>query len=85
MMHYGGWVSVITMLGPLLVTIDRLVIASLSGAKAIAYYTVPYDLVSRTMVISGSFSSAIFPRLASVSAKSARDMALREKRCWSPS
>ena len=77
MMHYGGWVSVITMLGPLLVTIDRLVIASLSGAKAIAYYTVPYDLVSRTMVISGTLSSAIFPRLASVSAKSARDMALR--------
>lgn len=77
LMSYGGWISVITLLGPLLVTIDRLVIASLSGAKAVAYYTVPYDLVSRTMVISGSLSSAIFPRLASASADHARDLALR--------
>ncbi len=75
-MQYGGWISVITLLGPLLVTIDRLVIATLSGAKAVAYYTVPYDLVSRAMVISGSLSSAIFPRLASASTDQAKDMAL---------
>jgi len=77
MMQYGGWISVITLLGPLLVTIDRLVIATLSGSKAVAYYTVPYDLVSRTMVISGSLSSAIFPRLASAIADHAKDLALR--------
>jgi len=77
LINYGGWISVITLLGPLLVTIDRLVIASLSGAKAVAYYTVPYDLVSRTMVISGSLASALFPRLASASADHARDLALR--------
>jgi O-antigen/teichoic acid export membrane protein len=77
MMHYGGWISVMTLLGPLLVTIDRLVIASLGGAKAVAFYTVPYDLVSRTMVISGSLSSAIFPRLASVSDDDAKVMAFR--------
>ncbi len=76
MMQYGGWISVITLLGPLLVTIDRLVIAALSGVKAVAHYTVPYDLVSRTMVISGSLSSAIFPRLASASTDQAKDMAL---------
>ena len=77
MLNYGGWVSVIAFLGPLLVTIDRLIIATLSGAKAVTSYTVPYDLVSRTMVISGSLSTALFPRLASASSEQARELAER--------
>jgi O-antigen/teichoic acid export membrane protein len=72
---YGGWITLVGMLGPLLVTIDRVVIASVSGAKAVAQYTVPYDLVSRSMVISNSFSSALFPRLASSSSEQASAMA----------
>jgi O-antigen/teichoic acid export membrane protein len=77
MLNYGGWVSVMALLGPLMVTIDRLIIATLSGAKAVAAYTVPYDLVSRTMVISGSLSTALFPRLASASPEQARELAER--------
>jgi len=77
MLGYGGWISVMSLLAPLLVTIDRLIIASLSGARAVASYTVPYDLVSRTMVISGSFSGALFPRLASASAEDGRLLACR--------
>lgn len=77
LLAYGGWVSVMTFLAPLLVTIDRLIIATLSGAKAVTSYTVPYDLVSRTMVISGSLSTALFPRLASASPQQARELAER--------
>lgn len=77
MLSYGGWVSVMTFLGPLLVTIDRLIIATLSGAKAVTSYTVPYDLVSRTMVISMSLASALFPLLASSRPDEARVLADR--------
>ena len=77
MLSYGGWVSVMTFLAPLLVIIDRLIIGTLSGAKAVTSYTVPYDLVSRTMVISASLSSALFPRLASASPAEAQHLAER--------
>ena len=77
MMAYGGWISVMTFLAPLLVTIDRLIIATIGGAKAVAYYTVPYDLVARMMVIPGSLSSALFPRLAAADEHQGRDMANR--------
>lgn len=77
---YGGWVSVMTMLSPLLMTVDRFVIAALSGASAVAHYTVPYDLVSRSMVISSSLSSAIFPRLAAANVEQAGDIAIRATR-----
>lgn len=77
MMQYGGWVSVMSVLGPLLVTLDRVVIATLSGAKNVAHYTVPYDLVIKATVISGSVSGALFPRLAAAEKSSAMDLTLR--------
>lgn len=77
MLSYGGWVSVMTLLAPLLVTIDRLLIAAVSGAKAVTSYTVPYDFVSRAMVISGSLSSALFPRMAAANPENAQALAER--------
>jgi O-antigen/teichoic acid export membrane protein len=74
---YGGWVSIMNVLAPLLVTVDRLVIAAVSGAKTVTRYTVPYDLVTRGMVISGSFASALFPRLAKLPLEDGRQLALR--------
>lgn len=74
---YGGWVSVMNFLAPLLVTVDRLVIAAVSGAKAVTHYTIPYDIVSRGMIISGSFASALFPRLAKLPIEEGRQLALR--------
>jgi O-antigen/teichoic acid export membrane protein len=76
MLSYGGWVSAMAVIGPLLVTIDRLVIGAISGAKAVAYYTVPYDVVSRSMIVNGSISSALFPRLASTSVEEGRFIAI---------
>jgi O-antigen/teichoic acid export membrane protein len=74
---YGGWISVMNILAPLLATIDRVVIATLSGARTVTHYTIPYDLVSRGMVISGSFASALFPRLAKLPIEEGRELALR--------
>ena len=74
---YGKWISVSAILGPLLVTIDRLFIASLSGPKAVTFYTVPYDLVSRSLLISNSFSSALFPRFALSGSVGSRDLCFR--------
>lgn len=77
LLHYGGWISAISVLAPLLVTVDRMVIGSLLGARAVAHYTVPYDLVSKVMVLSNSFSSALFPRLAAATEAQGRVMAQR--------
>jgi O-antigen/teichoic acid export membrane protein len=75
LMSYGGWVSVNAILAPLLVIVDRLMITTVSGAKAVAYYSVPHDLASRTMIISSSLSSAIFPKLASADSVEAERLA----------
>jgi O-antigen/teichoic acid export membrane protein len=66
MFNYGGWLSILSILAPALVTIDRIIIGSIAGAQAVAYYIVPYNLVFRTMVIPTSLSNAIFPRIARI-------------------
>ncbi|PRD66070.1 oligosaccharide flippase family protein [Malikia granosa] len=64
LINYGGWISAINFLSPLLTIIDRSIIGLIKGPIAVSAYTIPYDLVSRSMIISSSFSSALFPRLA---------------------
>lgn len=63
---YGGWVTVTSIVGPLLTTLDRVVIGVVAGASAVTYYTVPYSLASRLSILPGSLSSALFPRFSLV-------------------
>lgn len=61
---YGGWVTVSGIAGPLMVTLDRLLIGALVGAQAVTYYVVPYNLASKVMILPGALSNALFPRFA---------------------
>lgn len=77
---FGGWVTVTSIVGPLLTTLDRVIIGALAGAKAVTYYTVPFTLASRVSIIPGGLSSALFPRFSSSSAASREallDLAVR--------
>ena len=61
---YGGWITLTNLLNPLLTALDRVLIGSLVSAQAVAYYTVPFNLVSRTSVIPGSLATSLFPKLS---------------------
>ena len=62
---YGGWVTVSSSLGPLLHALDRVLIAAVSGARAVTYYTVPFGVVSQLSIVPGSLTTALFPRFSS--------------------
>jgi len=61
---YGGWITLTNLLTPVLSTIDRMLIGSLLSAEAVAFYTVPFNLVSRTSALPGSLATTLFPRLS---------------------
>lgn len=61
---YGGWIALNGAIGSLLAGMERVVIAAISGAKAVTVYTVPYSLATRLMMIPVSLSGALFPRFA---------------------
>ncbi len=61
---YGGWITITNVLTPVLSTMDRMLIGSLLSAEAVAFYTVPFNLVSRASIIPGALSSSLFPKLS---------------------
>ena len=66
LLHFGGWVTVTSFVSPMMVILDRFIIGAIMGAKAVTYYTVPFQLAERTRMIPGALTSALFPRFSSV-------------------
>jgi len=62
---YGAWLTVTNTIGPILVHIDRFLIASLSSMAAVAYYTAPFEAVTKIWIISFSFTTTLFPAFSS--------------------
>lgn len=65
LVHFGGWVTVSSLVGPMMTMLDRFIIGAMLGAKAVTYYTVPFQLGERSTVVSSALTSALFPRFAS--------------------
>ena len=74
---FGGWVTVTSLVGPLMVVLDRFVIAAILGVKFVAYYTVPYQLAERTTILPSAATAALFPRLAMAKEAARRDLTTR--------
>lgn len=71
---YGGWVTVSSLVGPVLVYLDRLLIVSLLTVSALAYYTAPYEATTRLWVIPASLTMTIFPAFSTLMGRSDEKM-----------
>jgi O-antigen/teichoic acid export membrane protein len=61
---FGGWMTISNIVGPVMVYSDRFVVGSLLSVGAVAYYSAPFDMVSRLWVIPGAMTSVLFPAFA---------------------
>lgn len=64
LLRFGGWVTITSFVGPMMVVMDRFVIGAISGARTVTHYTVPFQLAERTTVIANALTTALFPRFA---------------------
>ena len=58
---------------PIFVYLDRFLIGALVTMSAVAYYTAPYEVVTRLLVIPASIAGVLFPVFSSLSSCGARD------------
>ncbi|MDF2953372.1 MAG: Membrane protein involved in the export of O-antigen and teichoic acid [Thermodesulfobacterium sp.] len=58
---FGGWVTISSIVSPVLVYLDRFLIGSLLSISAVAYYSAPYEAVTRLWIIPASLVMTIFP------------------------
>jgi len=66
MLRFGGWMTVSNIIGPLILYLDRFLIGTIISVTAIAYYTAPFEIVNRMMVIPGAIVGVLFPAVAAM-------------------
>ncbi|MFX0195833.1 MAG: flippase [Candidatus Hodarchaeota archaeon] len=63
---YGGWITLTNIIGPILVYLDRFMIASFLSIAAVTYYTAPYEAVTRLWIIPFSLTMTLFPAFSAM-------------------
>jgi O-antigen/teichoic acid export membrane protein len=69
---FGGWVAVSNVISPVLIYLDRFVLGSLIGLAAVGYYTGPYELTVRLLIVPASLITTLFPAVSALSALAER-------------
>lgn len=65
LLRVGSWMTVSNVVGPLMMTFDRFVIAATLSAAAAAYYAAPYEVVTRLLILPGALAGVLLPGFAS--------------------
>ena len=69
---YGAWVTVSNVAGSVMVYIDRFIIGAQLSMAAVAYYTAPYEVLTRLWVLPAALTGAMFPALAAATPEEMR-------------
>ncbi|MBI4538207.1 MAG: oligosaccharide flippase family protein [Gemmatimonadetes bacterium] len=65
-LRFGGWVTVSTLVSPLLVYLDRFALGALVGMTAVAYYAAPYEVAVRLLLLPAAAAATLFPAFSAL-------------------
>jgi O-antigen/teichoic acid export membrane protein len=81
LLPFGAWITISNIISPLMVSADRFVISSVLGATVVAFYTAPFEMLFRILIVPGALTSAMFPRLVRHLANSKEEARQLYKKC----
>lgn len=64
LLTFGSWITVSSVVSPLLVQADRFLIGAALSAAAVTAYVLPYEVVVQSLIVVGAISSVAFPSLS---------------------
>lgn len=64
LLRLGGWMTVSNVVSPLMTYFDRFLIGALLTMSAVAYYTTPYEVVTKLWIVPGAVVGVFFPAFA---------------------
>ena len=67
MLSYGGWISITNIISPLLVYMDRFFIGSMISMASVAFYTAPYEGITRLRIFATAIMQTLFPEFSALS------------------
>lgn len=69
LLSFGGWVTITNLVGPLLTYLDRFIVASIVSVSTVAFYTTPYEALSRLQMVPQSLMAVTFPAMSTAQAR----------------
>jgi O-antigen/teichoic acid export membrane protein len=67
LLQFGIWMTVANTIAPLLLYADRFMIGILHSMAAVAYYSTPFDIVYRLVIVPNALVAVLFPAFSSLS------------------
>jgi len=64
LLRFGGWITVTNIVSPIMVYVDRFLVAALVSIAAVAYYVTPYSVVINLLVVPSAVVGVLFPAFA---------------------
>lgn len=58
---FGGWMTVSNVVSPLMTSLDRFIIGYFLTMTAVAYYTTPYDMITKLFLVPTAILGVLFP------------------------
>ncbi|MCO3019717.1 flippase [Pseudomonas aeruginosa] len=66
LISFGGWLTITNIISPVMVYMDKFLIARITGAGELAYYAAPSELINRMSILPVAITRAVFPRLSAL-------------------
>lgn len=63
----GAWMTVSNVVGPVMVYLDRFLISAMLSVSLVAYYTTPFEVVTKLWILPVSVTTVLFPAFAALS------------------
>jgi O-antigen/teichoic acid export membrane protein len=66
LLRFGSWLTVSNVVGPVILSMDRLFVGSVLGVSALGLYAPVYELVTRLSLVPASMMAALFPAFSTL-------------------
>ena len=72
---FGGWTSISGTVSPLLITLDRFFLGAFASVAAVGYFTAPYELAARMLILPASLVATLLPAFSALDARGQSEQA----------
>ena len=66
LLSFGGWMTLSNTVSPVMVYFDRFIIGSMIAMSVVSFYTVPYEMATKLLLVPASIGTVIFPRVSAL-------------------
>lgn len=74
LLSFGGWITVSSVIYPLMMQADRFLIGAIISAAAVSTYIIPYEMVLQSLILVGAITTVIFPSLTALISSKPQDV-----------